>query len=133
MSPDSSTPRGAVALEVSNGMVRLIAETTGRGPTKARTIFGRDEVMVSLRDTLTKGEANLVAGGYGDQVLEVRRNYQRVMQPKAVELVEGLLGRRVIGFMSDNHLDPDLAVEVFILDPISGNGAGAVEADDTVE
>jgi hypothetical protein len=24
----------------------------------------------------------------------------------------------VIGFMSDNHIDPDLAVEVFVLEPL---------------
>jgi hypothetical protein len=25
----------------------------------------------------------------------------------------------VIGFMSDNHIDPDLAVEVFVLEPLA--------------
>jgi uncharacterized protein YbcI len=43
---------GQVAAEISNAMVRLIAETTGRGPTKARTTIGRDHVLVMLRDTL---------------------------------------------------------------------------------
>jgi hypothetical protein len=28
----------------------------------------------------------------------------------------------VIGFMSDNHIDPDLAVEVFVLAPRAANG-----------
>jgi uncharacterized protein YbcI len=32
--------------------------------------------------------------------------------------IEELTGRKVIGFMSDNHLDPDLAVEVFVLEPL---------------
>ena len=32
--------------------------------------------------------------------------------------IEQLIGRKVIGFMSDNHIDPDLAVEVFILEPL---------------
>jgi uncharacterized protein YbcI len=31
--------------------------------------------------------------------------------------IEELTGRKVIGFMSDNHVDPDLAVEVFVLEP----------------
>jgi hypothetical protein len=34
--------------------------------------------------------------------------------------IEQLTGRTVIGFMSDNHIDPDLAVEVFILEPGRG-------------
>jgi hypothetical protein len=29
----------------------------------------------------------------------------------------------VIGFMSDNHIDPDIAVEVFILEPIGEDPA----------
>jgi uncharacterized protein YbcI len=31
--------------------------------------------------------------------------------------IEALTGRTVVGFMSDNHIDPDLAVEVFVLAP----------------
>jgi uncharacterized protein YbcI len=34
--------------------------------------------------------------------------------------VEKLTGRKVVAFMSDNHLEPDMAVEVFFLDePLS--------------
>ena len=34
--------------------------------------------------------------------------------------IEALTGRKVVGFMSDNHVDPDLAVEVFVLEPPAG-------------
>jgi hypothetical protein len=39
----------------------------------------------------------------------------------------------VVGFMSDNHIDPDIAVEVFILEPLgaaprSPSGHRGVEA-----
>jgi uncharacterized protein YbcI len=50
-------------------------------------------------------------------VLEVRHDYQLVMKKDLVQTVEDVLDRKVIAFMSDNHLDPDLAVEVFILEP----------------
>jgi hypothetical protein len=33
-----------------------------------------------------------------------------------------LMGRKVIGFRSDNHIDPDLAVEVFVLESRSDAG-----------
>jgi uncharacterized protein YbcI len=33
--------------------------------------------------------------------------------------IEDLTGRKVVGFMSDNHIDPDLAVEVFVLEPVA--------------
>jgi hypothetical protein len=35
----------------------------------------------------------------------------------SVGIVERQLHRKVIAFMSQNHIDPDLAVEVFVLEP----------------
>jgi hypothetical protein len=45
--------------------------------------------------------------------------WQRTMETSISHEIEQLTGRRVIGCMSDNHIDPDLAVEVFVLEPIA--------------
>jgi len=74
-------------------------------------------VFVVLQDTLTRGEQNLADAGEGATVLDVRRKWQAVMQQQVSREIEELTGRKVIGFMSDNHIDPDLAVEVFVLEP----------------
>jgi hypothetical protein len=37
--------------------------------------------------------------------------------------------RKMIGFMSDSHIDPDIAVEVFILDPAVQAGTEAAAAE----
>lgn len=108
---------GALAAEISTAMVHVLTVYTGRGPTKARTTIGRDHVLVTFHDALTKGERVLARNGHRDDVLKMRRNFQAVMEGEAVKTVEGLTGRTVIGFMSDNHLEPDLGVEVFILEP----------------
>lgn len=39
-----------------------------------------------------------------------------------ISAVQELSGRRVVAFMSNNHIDPDLAVEVFILEPVADDG-----------
>ena len=39
------------------------------------------------------------------------------MRDDLVAEVEGLTGRRVIAFLSDNHLEPDIAIEAFKLTP----------------
>ena len=39
------------------------------------------------------------------------------MRDRFVAEVEQLVGRKVIGFLSQVHVDPDLAVETFILEP----------------
>jgi uncharacterized protein YbcI len=102
---------------ISTSVVRLFREHTGRGPTKAKTMIKDEVVTVLLADTLTPGERNLVENGRADRVLQLRQDYQTVMQDDLVAVVERQLDRKVIAFMSQNHIDPDLAVEVFVLEP----------------
>lgn len=70
-----------------------------------------------LQDTLTKGERSLVSDGVEELVLNTRRAFQATMRHDLVTGVEDILGRRVSAFLSDNHIDPDMAVEVFVLAP----------------
>jgi uncharacterized protein YbcI len=118
------TQRGAISAQISTAAVRLIAEYTGRGPTKAHTVINRDSVVILLGDTLTKGERSLAKMGMSDHVQETRRRYQMAMREDLIDAVEEHIGRRVIAFMSDNHIDPDMAAEVFVLEPLPGDGAG---------
>ena len=39
------------------------------------------------------------------------------MREDLIAVVERQLDRKVLAFMSQNHIDPDLAVEVFVLQP----------------
>src|SRR3954452_705174 len=107
---------GSVAAAISNGVVRLMNEYTGRGPTRARTYISEDLVTVVLRDTLTKGERSLVSDGRTELVLSTRKAFQTTMKDELVALVEDLTGRKVFAFLSDNHIEPDIAVETFVLD-----------------
>jgi uncharacterized protein YbcI len=104
---------------ISTATVQLLHEYTGRGPTKAKTLINDDVVTVLLADTLTKGERKLVDSGRSDRVLQLRHDYQHTMRDELIGIVERQLDRKVIAFMSQNHIDPDLAVEVFVLQPRS--------------
>jgi uncharacterized protein YbcI len=110
---------GSPQADISRAAVKVLREYTGRGPTKARTTVNHDSVMIVLGDILTKGERRLAENGRAQRVLEVRHDFQMVMQDDLVEAVETALHRKVIAFMSDNHLDPDLSVEIFILEPVA--------------
>lgn len=118
MSTDSSSHDGELAAAISNIVVKALARTTGRGPTKAKTTIGRNGVFVVLQDSLTRGELTLANAGQGKAVLDLRRRWQSVMEADVSLEIEHATGRKVIGFMSDNHIDPDLAVEVFVLEPL---------------
>jgi uncharacterized protein YbcI len=121
-------PRSANS-QICDRAVRLLREYTGRGPTKAKATINSESVLIVLGDTLTRGERKLAATGKADRVLQLRHDFQMVMRDELVEAVQDTTGRKVIAFMSQNHIDPDLAVEIFILQPESAGdelSAGAV-------
>jgi uncharacterized protein YbcI len=79
-----------------------------------------DLISVVLRDTLSRGERSLLDDGRSALVLEMRKAYQHTMRTVLVEGVEQISGRKVIAFLSDNHIDPDIAIESFVLDSEPG-------------
>ncbi len=109
-------PGSSLYVTISNAIVGLLREYTGRGPMKARTTLRDNLVVVLLEQTLTKGEQVLVQKGRGENVLTLRHEYQEAMREEASAKVAEITGRKVIAMMSANHLDPDLAVELFVLD-----------------
>jgi len=125
--PTAKRGRGEVASAISTRTVQVMHEHTGRGPTKARTTIDRDFVAVVMEDSLTHAERNLVESGLAPKVLETRHDFQRLMSDELIGVVEEETGRTVRAFMSDNHIDPDVAAEMFVLEPIPE--AGAVPGD----
>lgn len=120
-SQEAPSHRGEAAQAISNAVVRLLRDYTGRGPTQAYTTITESHVIVVLRDTLLKGERILVDDGHVDAVIAMRRRFQQTMRTDLVAAVVEHTGREVVAFLSDHHVDPDIAVEVFIL---KGRGAG---------
>jgi uncharacterized protein YbcI len=110
-----SSSRGSIAREITDAIVRLTREATGRGPVRARVILDGDAVIVLLYESLTKAEQTLVDGGHTDEVQALRRAFQEVLQPAYCAAVERIMGREVVTFMSTNHTTPDHAAEIFLL------------------
>jgi uncharacterized protein YbcI len=124
-----STLEGKLALAISNSVVQCTRDYTGRGPTKARTTIGEDIIVTKMEDTLTRGERSLADSGKGDMVVDIRRCFQMTMREDLVSRIEGLTGRKVLAFMSDNHVEPDVGVEIFVLESQRRNGHKDVSAD----
>jgi len=113
------THSGEMAAAITNAVVRILRDYTGRGPTRAHTMIGPDTIVVTLRDSLTKAERTLADRGQALEVLAMRRAFQGAMRDELIALVERLTGQTVSAFLSDNLHDPDVAVEVFLLAPNS--------------
>jgi uncharacterized protein YbcI len=124
---DGSAPAavhtGSLSSAISNAVVGLLRDYTGRGPTHARTTIGSDTIVVTLRNSLTKAERTLATHGKAVEVLAMRRAFQNTMRDELIAAVERLTGRTVEAFLSDNLHEPDVAVEIFLLAP-NVDGAG---------
>jgi uncharacterized protein YbcI len=114
-----STPQthGDVLTAISDGMVALLKEFYGRGPTRAKSYYEDDLVVCLLRGGFSRVEQTLLEGGRGASVISQRMEFQELMRERFVAVIERATGRRVIGFMSGNQQAPDIMCEVFILAP----------------
>jgi uncharacterized protein YbcI len=118
-------PSGPTLATISTALVQLHSRYYGKGPTKAKTYMVNDTVICILRGGFTTVERTLIEGGNADAVYQIRRSFQRAMEDNFKEVIEGALGRKVIAYMSQIHADPDLALEVFMLEPSEESAAGA--------
>jgi uncharacterized protein YbcI len=112
-----SQTHGDVLTAISDGMVALLKEFYGRGPTRAKSYYEDDLVVCVLRGGFSRVEQTLLEGGRGTAVIQQRMEFQEVMRERFAEIIEAATGRLVIGFMSGNQQHPDLMCEVFILGP----------------
>jgi uncharacterized protein YbcI len=115
--PPGPVSGGHLNAAISDLVVRILSEYTGRGPTRARTIMSGDWVFVTLEDALTKGERKLAEIGRGDFVIDSRKAFQNAMREDITQGIEQLTGRKARAFFSDNHLDPDIGLEAVMLEP----------------
>ena len=133
--------RGDVLTAISDGMVALLKEFYGRGPTRAKSYYEDDLVVCLLRGGFSRVEQTLLAGGRGSSVIQQRMDFQDLMRERFESVIEHATGRRVIGFMSGNQQDPDIMCEVFILAPtdlvddheLPGNRQAADAPDDVID
>jgi uncharacterized protein YbcI len=107
---------GELNAAVTREVVRIHTAAIGRGPRKSYTFHNGDTLVTVLLEVQTRAEQNLVSYDEGDAVLSMRRLSQRAMAEDLKAAVARLTGRAVIAFMYDNHLEPDMAIQVFVLD-----------------
>jgi uncharacterized protein YbcI len=108
---------GDVLTAISDGMVALLKEFYGRGPTRTKSYFEDDLVVCVLRGGFSRVEQTLLEGGRTAAVIQQRMEFQEVMRDRFTGVIEEATGRPVIGFMSGNQQRPDMMCEVFILGP----------------
>jgi uncharacterized protein YbcI len=107
---------GRLLSEVTNGIVAMMREHYGRGPVKAKSYVNDNLLVCVLSDGLTPIEKTMADAGEHHRIVELRRVFQMLMEARYSAMVEQLTGRKVLAFLSQVHLDPDVTVEMFVLD-----------------
>jgi uncharacterized protein YbcI len=116
---------GRLLAAISNSIVGILREHYGRGPMKAKTYALDDIIVVVMRGSgFTALEQTIMDSGAPDRVVGMRHDFQRVMAKRYTETIEVLTGRKVLAFLSQAHVEPDITMEIFFIDkPIEGFGA----------
>lgn len=111
--------RGDELLEaITDAIVALHLRYYHRVPTSARTqLMGDDLIACTLGGIYTDVEKTMIELQQQDVVRRTRRDFQTATQHRFVDVVERLSGRSVAAFVSNHHVGPDMAVELFMLEP----------------
>src|SRR5581483_7545431 len=121
---------GKLLAAISTSIVAILREHYGRGPMKAKTYALDDIIVVVMRGSgFTPLEQTIMNSGEPDRVIAMREDFQRVMAERYKQTIEELTGRKVLAFLSQAHVEPDITMEIFFVDgPLEGFGAIEVTA-----
>ena len=113
--------RSRQAVEISNQLDRSHREHFGRGAGNVKTVIQKGFVMHVPRGHLHAVEKTLISGGHEQLVIDCRFAFQQMMRDNYIGIIENVTGRKVRAFLSQNHIDPAIATEMFVLEPESGD------------
>ncbi len=121
----SSLAGGQLLAAISTRIVAILRDHYGRGPMKAKTYALDDVIVVVMRGSgFTPLEKTIMDSGDPNRVVEMRHDFQHMMTKRFTDTIEELTGRRVLAFLSQAHVEPDITVEMFFIDrPLDGFGA----------
>lgn len=115
------------SIEISDQLNRSHRESFGRGAGNVKTVIQKGFVTTFLEDIFTPLEKTLISGGHEKIVLDGRLAFQGMMEDSYTAIVESVTGRKVRAFLSQNHIGPDIAVEMFVLAPDQGDEVSDVQ------
>ena len=122
---------GELLSAISKRIVGILRDHYGRGPMKAKTYALDDIVVCVMRGSgFTAMEQTMMDSGEPQGVVAMREEFQRLMAKRYKEAIEELTGRKVMAFLSQAHVDPDITIEIFFVDkPLPGFGAVEITTD----
>jgi uncharacterized protein YbcI len=107
-----------VTARISEEIAAIHRQSYGETVESIETHIVDDLVVCVLDIRLLPHERTLLDHDRGeDSIRRVRKEFQESIGATFAATVEHSTGRRVIGFVSETHLDPAFSVEIFKLAP----------------
>ena len=131
MSAPTTTPLTGddLLVAVTDAMVALHKRYYQRAPVTGKTLLLGGEVLVCvLGGVYTDVEKTMIELQRTTVVQETRSAFQTAMQHKFISAVERLSGRDVVSFISDQHVGPDMEIELFMLEPLNSEADAPLPA-----
>lgn len=115
---------GRLLAKISTSIVAIMREHYGRGPMRAKTYVLDDIIVCVLRGSgFTPLEQTMMDDNRADRVVAMRHEFQRIIAGRYKQVIEEVTGRKVLAFLSQTHVDPDITTEMFVVDgPLQGFG-----------
>ena len=109
-------PTAEIASRISDEIAAIHRESYGEPVESIQTHVHDDFVVCMLDITLLPHEETLLGHDRGEESIRaIRREFQAAIGPTFSAAVEHMTGSRVVGFLSETHIEPSFNVEFFRL------------------
>ncbi len=116
--PNAPLTGDQLLVAVTKAMVVFHERYHHRAPVTAKTLLlGGDLLACVLGGVYTDVEKTMIELQRSPVVHDTRNAFQNAMQHRFIAAVERLSGRKVLTFISDHHIGPDIEIELFMLTP----------------
>ena len=118
MNADALNNSSETERSISRDIQAIHRDSYGSTVGGAETHVHSNSVVCAVDIDLLPHEVAICGSEEGrDSIRESRRLFQSTIRSSFVAAVEHATGRRVVGFLSETHLDPSFALEYFRLGP----------------
>lgn len=95
---------GKLETEISQQIVKLYNQRTGKSPSQIICHFLDAEIVISLENSVTQAEYTLLKEGYATLAEQVRLYLETIIKPELKSLIELIIGQPVLELMTNTNL-----------------------------
>jgi len=109
--------KGNLEEKITNVMIKIQKEQTGRGAGEGKSYILGDMVIVRLKGVLTPAERHLMYVSEGRKLIkELRIHLEEATRPEMEQVIQEITGSKVISMHHDISTKTGESIDVFIME-----------------